>query len=179
LPVREDIYEGSLLEGGDRQQNFSIASWADVLEPYKKGTLTISFYSRTMKIQLWVVGLLAIASAGCSIGMITNATPSDSTAPLATAALTSTDPANLSLQEKLKGTWSSGFITVTFNWDAGTYSGVMLDQPFSKTLEFVSETDSEIVFETNGSRMVGRFEADGEIRVTEIDSSTSLLFKRT
>ncbi|MBD2057321.1 hypothetical protein H6F88_15060 [Oculatella sp. FACHB-28] len=134
-----------------------------------------------MKIQLLMVGLLAIASTSCAPGIATNATPSASTTTSpATAALTSaTNPDNLSLKEELEGTWSAGFMTVTFNWDAGTYSGVMLDEPFSKTLEFVSETGNEIVFKADGSLMVGRFDPNGEVRLTEsADSSSTLRLKR-
>ncbi|MBD1998119.1 hypothetical protein H6G00_16050 [Leptolyngbya sp. FACHB-541] len=134
-----------------------------------------------MRIQLLMVGLLAIASTSCAPGIATNATPSASTTTSpATAALTSaTNPDNLSLKEELEGTWSAGFMTVTFNWDAGTYSGVMLDEPFSKTLEFVSETGNEIVFKADGSLMVGRFDPNGEVRLTEsADSSSTLRLKR-
>jgi hypothetical protein len=135
-----------------------------------------------MKIQLLMVGLLAIASTSCAPGIATNATPSASTTPApTTATLTSTtNPDNLSLKEELEGTWSAGFMTITFNWDAGTYSGVMLDEPFSKNLEFVSETGNEIVFKADGSLMVGRFDPNGEVRLTENgDSSTTLVLKRT
>ncbi|MBD1868693.1 hypothetical protein [Leptolyngbya sp. FACHB-671] len=70
-------------------------------------------------------------------------------------------------------------MTITFNWEAGTYSGVMLDEPFSKTLEFVSETGNEIVFKADGSLMVGRFDPNGEVRLTEsADSSSTLRLKR-
>lgn len=135
-----------------------------------------------MKTQLLIVGLLAIASTSCSLGITTNATPPASTPPApTTATLTSTtNPENLSLREELEGTWSAGFMTITFNWDAGTYSGVMLDEPFSKTLEFVSETGNEIVFKADGSLIVGRFDPNGEVRLTENgDSSTTLVLKRT
>ncbi|NJL38015.1 MAG: hypothetical protein HC899_15720 [Leptolyngbyaceae cyanobacterium SM1_4_3] len=133
-----------------------------------------------MKIQLLVVGLLAIASASCAPGIATNAIPTAPTAPASTTvALTEAAPVN-SLKQELEGTWSAGFMTITFNWDAGTYSGVMLGEPFSKTLEFVSETDNEIVFEAGGSRMVGRFRADGKVSLTESgDNSTTLVLERT
>jgi hypothetical protein len=133
-----------------------------------------------MKIQLLIVGLLAIASASCAPGIATSVTPTASdSSPSATAALTP-DPADLSLKEALEGTWSAGFMTITFNWDAGTYSGVMLGEPFSKTLEFVSETENEIIFKTNGSRIVGQFEANGEVRlIQDGDSSTTLILKKT
>jgi len=133
-----------------------------------------------MKIQLLVVGLLAIASASCAPEIATGVTPTASgNSPLATAALTS-DPADLSLQEELEGTWSAGFMTITFDWDAGTYSGVILDEPFSKTLEFVSETGNEIIFKTDGSRIVGQFGANGEVRLIQNeDNSTTLVLKRT
>ncbi|MBD2067858.1 hypothetical protein H6F93_10045 [Leptolyngbya sp. FACHB-671] len=134
-----------------------------------------------MRIQLLIVGLLAIASTSCAPRIATSATPSASTTTSsATAALTSTTNSdNLSLKEELEGTWSAGFMTITFNWEAGTYSGVMLDEPFSKTLEFVSETGNEIVFKADGSLMVGRFDPNGEVRLTEsADSSSTLRLKR-
>lgn len=135
-----------------------------------------------MKTRLLMVGLLAIASTSCAPGIATNATPPALTPTSSTtAALTSTtNPSSLSLKEELEGTWSAGFMTVTFNWEAGTYSGVMLGEPFSKTLEFISETGNEIVFKADGSLMVGRFESDGEVRVTEDgDRTTTLVLKRT
>jgi hypothetical protein len=135
-----------------------------------------------MKIQLLMAGLLAIASTSCAPGIATNATPpaSTPTSPTTAALTSTTNPRNLSLKEELAGTWSAGFMTVTFDWEAGTYSGVMLDEPFSKTLEFISETGNEIVFKADGSLMVGRFEPDGEVRVTEDgDRTTTLVLKRT
>lgn len=130
-----------------------------------------------MKIQLWVVGLLAIASASCTAGAVTNATPSTPISPSAIAV--PSDSANISRQAALAGTWSSGLMIVTFNWNAGTYSGVMLGEPFSKNLEFISETENEVVFETDGSRLVGQFQADGEVKLIQNrDSSTALLLRR-
>jgi hypothetical protein len=67
------------------------------------------------------------------------------------------------LYQQLEGTWSSGVMTVTFNWDKGIYSGVMMGQPFSKSLEFVREQDNAVVFKANGSEIICQFQADGAI----------------
>ncbi|NJO75756.1 MAG: hypothetical protein HC833_19525 [Leptolyngbyaceae cyanobacterium RM1_406_9] len=67
------------------------------------------------------------------------------------------------LYKQLEGTWSSDLMTVTFDWKQGVYSGVLLDQPFSKSLELVREQENAVVFTTNGSEMIGEFQPDGTI----------------
>lgn len=68
-----------------------------------------------------------------------------------------------SLYQQLEGTWSSDMMTVTFSWDQGVYSGVLLDQPFTKSLEFVREQENAVVFKASGSEMICEFQADGAI----------------
>jgi hypothetical protein len=67
------------------------------------------------------------------------------------------------LYQQLEGTWSSDIMTVTFSWDEGVYSGVLFEQPFTKSLEFVREQENAVVFRASGSEMICEFRADGAI----------------
>jgi hypothetical protein len=74
-----------------------------------------------------------------------------------------TEPSDTPLYQQLEGTWSSDMMTVTFSWENGVYSGVLLDQPFTKSLEFVREQENAVVFRASGSEMICEFRADGAI----------------
>lgn len=73
------------------------------------------------------------------------------------------EPSDTPLYQQLEGTWSSDIMTVTFSWEQGVYSGVLLDQPFTKSLEFVREQENAVVFRASGSEMICEFRADGAI----------------
>jgi hypothetical protein len=74
-----------------------------------------------------------------------------------------TEPSDMPLYQQLEGTWSSDMMTVTFSWENGVYSGVLLDQPFTKSLEFVREQENAVVFRASGSEMICEFREDGAI----------------
>ncbi|NJN59728.1 MAG: hypothetical protein HC879_20720 [Leptolyngbyaceae cyanobacterium SL_5_9] len=83
------------------------------------------------------------------------------------------------LYKQLEGTWSSDLMTVTFDWKQGLYSGVLLDQPFSKSLELVREQENAVVFTTNGSEMIGRFQPDGTIAlVTKGEDNPPIVLRK-
>jgi hypothetical protein len=73
------------------------------------------------------------------------------------------EPSDTPLYQQLEGTWSSDMMTVTFSWEQGVYSGVLLDQPFTKSLEFVREQENAVVFRASGSEMICEFQEDGAI----------------
>lgn len=84
------------------------------------------------------------------------------------------------LYQQLEGTWSSDMMTVTFSWEQGVYSGVLLDQPFTKSLEFVREQENAVVFKASGSEMICEFQADGAIAlVTRGEDNPPIVLRKS
>ncbi len=77
---------------------------------------------------------------------------------------TQTDQA---LHEKLNGTWQSDIMTVTFDFNGGTYSGVAMGEEFSKKLTLVSEEANIVVFKSDDAKVVCQFQNDGSIMLTK------------
>jgi hypothetical protein len=75
--------------------------------------------------------------------------------------------AKASLHETLNGSWENDIMTVTFDFDKGTYSGVALGQTFSTKLSLVSEEANLVVFKSNENKIVCQFQNNGSIMLTK------------
>ncbi len=67
-----------------------------------------------------------------------------------------------SAHEQLNGTWVGSLMTVTIDFDKGTYVGANLGQSFSQDLKLVSEQANVVIFETNGHRIMAQLQPGGD-----------------
>lgn len=72
-----------------------------------------------------------------------------------------------SIHETLNGNWENNIMTVTFDFDKGTYSGAAMGQTFTTELSLVSEEANLVVFKSNENKIVCQFQDDGSIMLTK------------
>jgi len=69
--------------------------------------------------------------------------------------------------ERLNGTWKSDIMTVTIDFDSGTYEGVALGQIFTKKLRLVSEKANVVTFMSGESKIIAQIADDDSIILTK------------
>lgn len=81
------------------------------------------------------------------------------------------------LHESLNGSWKNDMMTVTFDFNKGVYTGVVLGQPFSHKLALISEQANVVVFKSDESQIVCQFQSNGSIMLTK-EGGIPLVFTR-
>ena len=66
------------------------------------------------------------------------------------------------LHEIMNGTWVSDIMTVTIDFDKGTYKGVALGQPFDRKLTLVEEEANLVTFKADENTIICQVHEDGD-----------------
>jgi hypothetical protein len=78
-----------------------------------------------------------------------------------------TETKPLGTHRALNGAWTSSVMTVTFDFNQGTYSGTALGEPFTRKLALVNETPNGVVFSSDESLIQCDLLTNGSIRLTK------------
>lgn len=82
---------------------------------------------------------------------------------------TPTATAEPTVQEQMNGTWVSDAFTVVIDWDAGTYEGVALGEPFTRSITMEKEYANVVEFRSDGELIVAQMQNDGSMILTKQD----------
>ncbi|CCO22706.1 hypothetical protein [Maridesulfovibrio hydrothermalis] len=72
---------------------------------------------------------------------------------------------NSAPHDKLNGTWQNEVMSMTIDFDKGTYNGVAMGKQFSRDLKLVSEDENAVVFTVGGKELVAQFQPEGGILI--------------
>jgi len=75
--------------------------------------------------------------------------------------------AKVAPHENLNGSWKNNIMTVTFDFDKGSYSGAAMGQTFNTKLTLVSEEANLVIFKSNENKIVCQFQDNGSIMLTK------------
>jgi hypothetical protein len=68
----------------------------------------------------------------------------------------------------LNGTWQSNIMTVTIDFNHGTFAGVAMGQPFSLRMKLISEQGNVVTFRTGKvSTEIAQIQDDGSVMLTK------------
>ena len=83
------------------------------------------------------------------------------------------------LHEQLTGTWTSDLMTVTFDWENGTYSGVVLGERFEGTLTLVSEEGNVVKFRSEENLVICQIMDDGRVLLRkDVEGAIPVILER-
>lgn len=125
----------------------------------------------------YIVYLAAFAACvGACSGSESEAPPSPPPAPVESAA--GKTPNRIS--ERLHGTWQSDAMTVKIDLASGTYSGVVLGEPFNRKITILDEYANVVTFKSDSSTITAQFQSDGGLLLTKqgVEGGIPVLLKR-